>query len=66
MKIMDIGKLMNDYGTKPRIQVFKYEKEIDSRILIYEGSPYEINKEIGSMKVNSFTVRGTGFLEINA
>ena len=64
MKIRDIANHMNDYGTKPRIQVYK--RENDYSHLIYEWSPYKISEEIGSLKVNSFTVRGAGFIEINA
>ena len=64
MKVKDIANHMNDYGTRPRIQV--YERHHDYSRLVYEGSPYKISEEIGSLKVNSFTVRGAGFIEINA
>lgn len=63
MKVKDIAKHMNDYGTRPRIQV--YEKRHDYSQLIYEGSPYKVSEEIAAKKINSFTVRGAGFIEIN-
>lgn len=63
MKVKDIAKHMNDYGTRPRIQV--YEKRYDYSRLIYEGSPYKVSEEIAAKKINSFTVRGAGFIEIN-
>ena len=63
MKIKDIAKHMNDHGTRPRIQV--YESRYDYSRLIYEGSPYKVSEEIAAKKINSFTVRGAGFIEIN-
>ena len=63
MKVMDLTKRMNDYGTRPRINVLKHET--DRAILIYEGAPGKISDEIGQLKVNSFTVRGVGFIEIH-
>lgn len=62
MKIKDFEKHMNDRGTRPRIQV--YECHYDYCQLIYEGSPYKVSEEIAAKKINSFTVRGAGFVEI--
>lgn len=62
MKIKDIARHMNDRGMKPRIEV--YECHHDYSRLIYEGSPYKVSEELEAKKVNSFTVRGAGFIEI--
>ena len=35
-------------------------------LLVYEGHPENADDEIKSLKVNSFTVLGKGFLEIYA
>lgn len=64
MKIKELANLMNDYGTKPRIRIMKHEKE--ATLLIYEGRPDNIDKAVGQLKVNSFTVLGAGFLEVHA
>ncbi len=63
MKIKDIERHMNDHGTKPRIRVLKHYDDYSE--VIYEGSPYNVSEAIARMKVNSFTVRGVGFLEIH-
>lgn len=63
MKIKAFINKMNDSGTKPRVKVWRYDREIDCRILIYEGRAYEIPDEIADMKLNSFTVSGVGFVE---
>lgn len=63
MKIKDITRHMNDHGTRPRIKVFEHKN--DYARLIYEGSPYEVSEELEAKKVNSFTVWGPGYMEIN-
>lgn len=63
MKISALAKLMNDYGTKPRIKVIKH---LDGAgLVIYEGNPRNIEDEVAAMKVNSFTVLGAGYIEIH-
>ena len=62
MKVKDIAKHMNNYGTNPRIEV--HENNHDYFRIIYEGSPYNVSEEIAAKKINSFTVRGVGFIEI--
>ncbi len=64
MKVKALASLMNDHGTNPRVMVFKSAG--DARILVYEGKPQNIDEESGNLKVNSFTVCGVGFIEINA
>lgn len=64
MKVAALTKLMNDYGTKPRIKVLKHTSECS--MLIYEGKPDNVDQETAGLKVNSFTVLGTGYLEIHA
>ena len=56
--------MMNDRGTNPRIKVMKCMKGYT--LLVYEGHPENADDEIKSLKVNSFTVLGKGFLEIYA
>lgn len=63
MKIKMFAKLMNDYGTNPRVRVMKHTD--DASIIIYEGDPRNMDEEIQGMRVNSFTVLGTGFVEIH-
>ena len=62
MKVKDLTKRMNDYGTRPHIRVLQYET--DCNLLVFEGKPDHISSEIASLTVNSFTVLGEGFLEI--
>lgn len=62
MKIRVFAKLMNDYGTNPRVKVVKHTD--GAVILVYEGDPRNMDEEIQDMKVNSFTVLGTGFVKI--
>lgn len=64
MKVGAITKLMNDYGTKPRVKIMKHTD--DCAILTYEGKPENIDTEIANLKVNSFTVLGVGYIEIHA
>ena len=73
MRVKDLTKLINNQGTCPRISVLCYRHYLDNdpsnsayNYLIYEGSPDNISKEVGQLKVNSFTIRGVGFLEIFA
>ncbi|MBR0081574.1 MAG: hypothetical protein IJP98_02405 [Clostridia bacterium] len=63
MKIRDIERHMNDHGTNPRIRVLKHNDDFSE--LIYEGSPYNIAETIAGLIVESFTVRGVGFLEVH-
>ncbi len=63
MKVKALTRLMNDYGTKPRIKVIKHIE--DAAILVYEGSPMNIDEETQGQKVNSFTALGTGYIEIH-
>lgn len=53
---------MNDYGTRPRVKIWRCEDF--TKVLIYEGRIENLPDEIGIMKVNSFTASGVGFLEI--
>lgn len=64
MKIKELTGLMNDHGTNPRIRVLRHGNEYTS--LDYEGKPNNISKEIAELKVFSFTVLGTGFIEIHS
>lgn len=64
MKVIALTKLMNDYGTRPRIKVLKHTS--DYALLVYEGKPDSIDEESAALKVNSFTVLGKGFIEIHA
>ena len=63
MKIRDLVKHMNNFGTNPRIHVLKHSSDFSE--LIYEGAPYDARHDILEMTVSSFTVRGVGFLEIH-
>ncbi len=63
MKIKVFAKMMNDHGTKPRVRIMKHTD--DAAILVYEGDPRNMDEEIQGMRVNSFTVLGTGFVEIH-
>lgn len=63
MKIKVFVKLMNDYGTNPHVRVMKHTD--DAAILVYEGDPRNMEEKIQGMRVNSFTVLGTGFVEIH-
>lgn len=63
MKVKDFVKLINDHGTKPRIQVFLHSS--DFSMLVYEGKPDNFNNEFGMHKVNSFTALGKGLIEIH-
>lgn len=62
MIVYALTRHMNDYGTKPRIRVLK--RNDSGYLLIFEGSIYPVDDEIGKLKVNSFTVIGRGHLEI--
>ena len=62
MKIKALTRLMNDHGTRPRINVL--DQRVGCSVLIYEGNPNNISDEIAELKVNSFTVLGKGFIEI--
>ena len=64
MTVKALTRLMNDHGTRPRVKVMRDTG--DAAILIYEGSPMNMDEETASMKVNSFTVLGVGFLEVHA
>ena len=64
MKVRAITRMMNDYGTKPRVKIVKHTS--DCAILVYEGKPDNMDAETAGLKVNSFTVLGTGFIEIHA
>ena len=64
MKVKALASMMNDYGTKPRIKVMKHTG--DASILVFEGRPQNMDEETEKLKVNSFTVLGTGFMEIHA
>ena len=64
MKVKAFVNRMNDRGTNPRINVFKYDG--DASILVYEGSPERIDESVAARKVNSFTVLGKGFIAIYA
>ena len=63
MKISALTKIMNDYGTKPKIRVLKHCNS--NTVIVYEGRPDNISIEIANMKVNSFTVLGVGYIEIH-
>lgn len=65
MKVSALTKLMNDQGTKPRIKVMKHSEE-NCSFLVYEGRPSEIDEGTATMKVNSFTVLGEGYMVIHA
>ena len=60
MKIKALTRLMNDHGTRPRINVL--DQRVGCSVLIYEGNPNNISDKIA--EVNSFTVLGKGFIEI--
>ena len=64
MKIKELIGLMNDHGTRPRIRVMRHRNEYS--LLAYEGKPNNISKEIAELQVFSFTVLGTGFIEIHS
>jgi len=64
MKVADLTKRMNDFGTNPHVCVLEYK--IDYNLLVFEGKPDCMNEEIANLTVNSFTVLGKGFLEIYA
>ena len=64
MKVKVLTNMMNDYGTKPRVKIIKHCN--DYSLLVYEGKPENIDEETSGLKVNSFTVLGTGFIEIHA
>ena len=64
MKVIDLTKHMNDHGTHPKIHVRKYEN--GDYKLCYHGKPDDISAQVADMTVNSFTVRGIGFIEIFA
>ena len=55
---------MNDQGTKPRVQVLTPTDL--GMYLTYEGSVKNIDEKTATLKVNSFTVLGKGFLQIYA
>jgi len=55
--------MMNDHGTRPRIKVLKHTQ--DYALLIYEGRLDNLDDQTASLKVNSFTVLGPGFIEIH-
>lgn len=63
MKVKALTRLMNDYGTRPRINILDHREGCS--ILIYEGDPNKIDNETAELKVNSFTVLGKGFIEIH-
>ena len=63
MKVKALTRLMNDYGTKPRINILDHRDGYS--VLIYEGNPNNIDNEMADLKVNSFTVLGKGFIEIH-
>lgn len=63
MKISALTNMMNDHGTKPRVRVLKHTDGV--AILVYEGSPQNMDESIEKLKVNSFTVLGAGFVEIH-
>lgn len=64
MKVKALTNMMNDHGTNPRIKVLKHAD--DCLLLVFEGKPQNMDEEIKKLKVNSFTVLGTGFIEIHA
>lgn len=64
MKVSVLTGLMNDHGTNPRIKVLRHMK--DFTLLVYEGHPNNADQTVKDLKVSSFTVLGTGFLEIHA
>lgn len=64
MKIRALTRLMNDYGTRPRVKVMRHIGE--AAVLVYEGAPENMDEETAGLKVNSFTALGTGFLEVHA
>lgn len=63
MKIKELIKPMNDHGTNPRIIVLKHYDGYSE--LIYEGSPRNADASIANEKVNSYTIKGKGFMEIH-
>lgn len=65
MKIKELIKPMNDHGTNPRIMVLKHYDGYSE--LIYEGSPRkaEVDESIATLKVNTYTIKGKGFMEIH-
>ena len=63
MKVKAFAKMMNDHGTKPHIKVMYHNG--DHTLLAYEGKPDNIDEEVADMKVNSFTVLGTGYMELH-
>lgn len=65
MKVKDFAKRMNNHGTKSRIRVLKYTDD-DMMLLVYDGRPDNMDGEVGKLKVNTFTARGEGFVEIYA
>lgn len=62
MKLQALTRLMNNYGTNPRIRILK--KTDLGYLLIYEGHPDAADDEIKQFKIKSFTVLGKGLLEI--
>ena len=63
MKIKELIKPMNNHGTNPRIMVLKHYDGYSE--LIYEGSPRNVDTSIANEIVNSYTVKGKGFIEIH-
>ena len=65
MKVKDLTKKMADFGTKPRVKVMQYIGD-GMNMLVYEGTPQNIDKKTADLKVNSFMVLGEGFIKIHA
>ena len=63
MKIKELIKPMNDHGTNPRIMVMKHRDGYSE--LIFEGRPHNVDASIANEKVNSYTIKGTGFMVIH-
>ena len=68
MKIKEMVRLMSDHGTNPRVKIVQHTLDgmSDYALLAYEGRPDGMNDEIAKLKINSFTVLGTGLIEIHA
>ncbi len=62
IKLQALTRLMNNYGTNPRIRVLK---KVDfGYLLIYEGHPDGADDEMKQLKIQSFTILGKGLLNI--
>ena len=65
MKVKDLTNKMADFGTKPRVKVTQYIGP-GMNMVVYEGTPQNIDKNTADLKVNSFVVLGEGLIRIHA